>query len=287
MMKKITLTALTLLMLAGSIQQTSCSQNNRHQLLKKVFGIGLIGTAVVICSYLAYEGYTAYQNHGAAEKLKREFTSSMGISAKIENVENDALALIKKALAGGFDIETKNSKQRTLLSWACEHEYVNIVKFLCTRHANPTTKDFENVTPLHIACEKGNLNIVKLLTPYLELKDINTDQIITPLNVACASANKNALEIVKHLVEQGADVNAVDDVGSGLRITPLLTCLTSVRPEDQQLEILKYLISKGADPEVKFTGNQTNQTIIDLAKIRKKTKIVAYLEQVQKEKKTK
>lgn len=110
-------------------------------------------------------------------------------------------------------------------------------------------------TALMYASLRGHLEIVKYLISKGADVNAKNDNGLTAL--MAASGDKGKLEIIKALVEgkggllsvfsKGADVNAQDDNGE----TALMRACANGK-----LEIVKYLISKGADVNAKITVGQ-------------------------------
>jgi ankyrin repeat protein len=61
------------------------------------------------------------------------------------------------------------------------------------------------------------------------------------------AANKNQLEVVKLLVEKGADLNYKHPI---TKMTAL-----ALAALDGHKDVVAYLLSKGADPNIKLRGN--------------------------------
>ncbi len=61
------------------------------------------------------------------------------------------------------------------------------------------------------------------------------------------AANKNQLEVVKLLIDRGADINYKHPI---TKMTAL-----SLAAVDGHTDVVKYLLSKGADPNIKLRGN--------------------------------
>lgn len=111
------------------------------------------------------------------------------------------------------------------------------------------------------AIEQGDVKTVQQLLN--EGVDINEKVFAwTWLQVA---ANKNQLPIVKLLVERGAELNYKHPI---TKMTAL-----SLAAVDGYTEIVNYLLSKGADPNIKMRGNVSvvrvvrdngNQAMVDL-----------------------
>lgn len=141
---------------------------------------------------------------------------------------------------------------------------------------------------LILACQKGDLSLIKNLIE-IENIDINCRGIIgtkfvTPLIASIFSKN---IEVVKYLIEKGADINlnyhlpsvivastqgnleifklfiengaSIDYQDSKTGLTPLLS-LCQISNNNQNLEIIKYLIENKADLE-KYNKDGDNALI--------------------------
>lgn len=95
--------------------------------------------------------------------------------------------------------------------------------------------------PLKLAIIKGNLDIVKLLIEKGANINVKYDLYNTPLHIAMINGN---LEIVKLLIEKGADVNAKNETND----TPLHIAMIKGNHD-----IVKLLIEKGADINIENT----------------------------------
>lgn len=141
----------------------------------------------------------------------------------------DPLPIIKKLLAAGADPNAKiNSTPRARM-----------------REGSPR---LVYATPLMRAALAGDVELAKLLLSYgADAKVLSSDR-ESVLEAATATAFINGyhrqrspaerLELVKLLVEMGLDVNHADNYG----ITPLMGAANQ-----GDLEVVKYLVSKGAD----------------------------------------
>lgn len=69
----------------------------------------------------------------------------------------------------------------------------------------------------------------------------------TPLTLA---ASRSQLELIKLLVEKGADVNKKDKD----KMAPIMAALLGEGPEEGKLSVVKYLAEKGADLSVQYTA---------------------------------
>ena len=114
------------------------------------------------------------------------------------------------------------------------------------------------------AVNKGNLEVAKLLLENgadVDARDNLGDTIC--INVA----GKGNLEVIKLLLENGADVNAKGMFSP----TPLMNAV-----REENLEVIKLLLKKGADVNVKH-GFSNQITALDIARKKGNEKIINLL----------
>jgi len=121
--------------------------------------------------------------------------------------------------------------------------HIDLIHHLLDNGYDINNKDSKSYTPLHVAVEYNHYGLVKLLIE--RNANINIDDPHgSILHVACF--NKNYL-IVEYLIEKGAQLEKVDSFG----YTPICCAV-----ERGSLDIVKLLVSKGADFKVLFrNGN--------------------------------
>lgn len=139
-----------------------------------------------------------------------------------------------------FDIDVVNEISKNgfrAIHFACYNENLYMVNELLERKIKI---DCENNTiqPLHIACQSGNLEIVKILVQQGADINILNERGFTPVHV---TLYYNHLTIADYLINQGADINVCSIHG----IT-----LLHVASRHGHLSIVKYLIDKGMDVNV-------------------------------------
>lgn len=122
----------------------------------------------------------------------------------------------------------------------------------------------------------GDLVVVKL---FVEAgMSVNTDSgFVDRFNGLTAlhwAAMRGHLQIVKYLVEQGADVNAKNNEAS---LTPLHLAAMAM---GDQMAVVRYLVEQGADVDARGGEDGQTQTARGLAEELGHTAVVAYLESV-------
>ncbi|KAI3875367.1 hypothetical protein MKW98_000044 [Papaver atlanticum] len=168
----------------------------------------------------------------------------------------------------GVDIEVRDGRGETPLSFAAIKGRLAAVEYLLEIGANPEMVDDFNCSPLHHASVKGHNNVIPLLLS----KGINVDitnDFGSPLQYAATAGKHNTVKLlldhganpnlvfhdtftplhasihsqswqcVELLLKAGADPNGAPD---GIKALPLAAGVT---------KIIKLLVDAGADPNVK------------------------------------
>lgn len=105
-------------------------------------------------------------------------------------------------------------------------------------------------TPLHLACTLQQTEIVELLLNANADLNLKTDDDLTALQCVLESASifKIDMDLVKLLIEAGADVNSVNKLG---RSALHLVCDKEVKNRGKEAAWAEYLISRGANVHMK------------------------------------
>ena len=116
-----------------------------------------------------------------------------------------------------------------------------VVELLLRADARVNVAFADGTAPLHVAVNNGNFDVAEVLLRSPEIRvNQRTETLVTALAVACRHGHK---ELVRLLLENGADANLVNDVG----IAPLhLVCLLGYT------EIAEMLLNAGADQDVRM-----------------------------------
>ena len=186
--------------------------------------------------------------------------------------------LINRHFSTIIDINDEDNYRNTPLNYACRGGYMRIANLLLQKGANVNNRGYMGVTPLHqlfeitiegsFTFETNNANYFYKCAKLLIDKgaDVNAmdDYGSTPLHKHCMHRHIGIFYLVKALLEHGADVNARNVYGE----TPLHINCNNIETMKQTL-VSEFLISKGADINVKDNQNKTPFEYIKDPKIRK------------------
>ncbi|EPS45001.1 hypothetical protein H072_974 [Dactylellina haptotyla CBS 200.50] len=240
-----------------------------------------------------------------------EATSNAGSTPLLVAVKFGFVPAVRELLFRGADINVYDSTGRSVAHIAAERGNLEMLEFL---HANNAWIDLANVngrTPLYLAVKGGHESVVKYLldngadvnaagddgwTPvhaagyYSKPEDEEGDIMMLlleadadvkaeitstgymPLHKAAEGGN---LEVLRWLVNAGAEVNGKSKRGH----TPLYAAVRFGKERAPVMEIVKFLVGKGADVGVR---DQFGMGLVSIAKQRRWKELMEFLDtQVQ------
>jgi ankyrin repeat protein len=149
---------------------------------------------------------------------------------------------------------------------------VNYVKELISQDANPDSTDSEWLSTLAIAARNGNEEVVRVLLDHGANVNARSGGPIGQTALMAAASNGNRLTIIRLLVDRGADVNIQGEAG--------LTALMGAAVEGD-IESVKYLLSKGANPSLKDRDGYTAVELIKDIEIKNRVEMTKILNDAQ------
>ena len=166
----------------------------------------------------------------------------------LKAIYNKNIDAVKSALDAGADANaTKRDDGIPVLHLAMEHS--DIVKMLLDHGADPDIRDNDGCCALHNACceiyhQDCDIAGARLLLERGVNVDTRNNFGATPLIDNCWCC-ENSFGFIKFLIENGADVNAQDDMNN----TALLNAVN-----DGQTEVVKLLLEHGAAATADISG---------------------------------
>ena len=184
--------------------------------------------------------------------------------ATFYSARNNWPNVLSKLLGKGVDINILTDGQTPLYA-ACREGHESVVILLLNNGADPNIPNKLRVSedflfPLQIAVQHGNVVIFEMLLekgaklnqprdggePLLHIACSGTDERNTASEAGEASSVEQVLSIIRLLLQQGQNINALCDVGGD---TALYHACVS-----QQMQVVEFLLEAGAD--VNLTSNR-------------------------------
>lgn len=155
-------------------------------------------------------------------------------------VETGNIAVIKKLISSGYDVNQEIEDGFTLLMLAASLGNLEIVKLLVEVGANVNKVDIYGTSPLIYAANKKNWDVFNYLAP-LTNSDIKEIGLL-------ASIFSGELEIIQALIDTGINVDRCRETGVWHKNDR--TVLIIAIQEVGDLEIVKILLEAEADPNL-------------------------------------
>jgi ankyrin repeat protein len=177
------------------------------------------------------------ERKGSVSAPNKKGDTPLHVAAK-----NGKFEIVKYLVKKGADVNklNKNESGKTALHVAVCEDDLHIVKYLYENGGHEVCKKNEHadVTPLHLAASAGKLEIVKYLAGKMDHIDICDQNGNTPLHYAVSEMVSYNSDVIRCLVELGADMHQGNECGE--------TAL-HLAVENDKLEILKYFEERGAN----------------------------------------
>ena len=166
----------------------------------------------------------ALQGKGANEKLL----------TAIRNADLLAASALLSLPSGGADANAKDDDDLTALMYAAMYAGADCVELLLAQGADPNAKSKSDVTALMLAV--GQTDKVRLLLSKGAEVNAKSKQGHTALSIAAgrASGSEESAEVVRMLLDNGADLTAGNILGAAAR--------------SGDIKVAQLLLERGADP---------------------------------------
>ncbi|HVY66773.1 MAG TPA: ankyrin repeat domain-containing protein [Gammaproteobacteria bacterium] len=166
--------------------------------------------------------------------------SAAAAESVVAAARNGDIDAVKKAIAGGGNVNTPEPDGTSALLWAAYQSSPDLVQMLLKAGADPNAANRFGVTPLLQAARYGDVATMNvLLKGGADIKKAEREG-ETPL---MAAARAGGLAAVKLLLERGADVNARES----LQDETALMWATA----EGHLDVVDALLKAGANPNLK------------------------------------
>lgn len=181
----------------------------------------------------------------------------------ITAARSNNLPLLRKLLAQGVNVDTRDGSMSTALAIAASSGFYEMVIDLLAAKSNPNLFDSNNATALSWAALRGHLGICKALVEGGATINTLDKDLNSPFSWSCGNGH---VEVAEYLLSVGANPNTVDKH----RNAPLhWTC------QNGHIKVVKFLLSiKGVNIN---QMNIYNYTPLDYAIDRKNMDVVQLL----------
>ncbi len=186
----------------------------------------------------------------------------------IAAMSDSSAEIVRYLLAHGADVQARDFLKTTTLRAATLGNDTETIRMMIDAGVDVNAADLPGITPLMMAAGwNGNLAAVKMLLskganvngvsrPVMGLPSRNGPSEFGNLTALLMAAPFGPPELIKTLLDAGADVNARDVRG----MTPLMLAIAT---DHQDASVLHLLLDHGADPQIR---SNLNETAIDWAR---------------------
>lgn len=153
-------------------------------------------------------------------------------------IKSGDLALVQELIANGANINAVDKDLKTPLFIALKDKKADITKYLLTNNKNLIQSEKNTISTYSTAFIKDNNQEM--------VKAILDSDITIPSSFLTVPIEQNNLDMVKILADKVIDINSSD---TQLGFKPLYrSTIKAINDKNISLDIIKHLLSKGADP---------------------------------------
>lgn len=241
---------------AKSAPKSSKKLKDEDRLLDEILNSDEHINAIELSLLKKYNNFTQCQKNKARQLLSMMNT----IRANPDDRECQKMFDFIMTISDPAVLNIQFKGGQTILMFAAELGFFRMVDHLLKKKADPNLVTFHNVSALIFAAQNNHKDIVELLLQQNNL--INIDQkdcrqytalfsvlgVIFRNKIHKNDKYQNGMEIIKKLLEHGANPNAADDQGS----TALLFAA-----QEECFDLVKLLLTYGADPNISNSYDDT------------------------------
>ena len=217
----------------------------------------------------AIADFNLIKDKASLDEWQSKYADETPITFAIDYYPTEEKAI--ELISYGADVNQKDFRGLTPLMNASLNGYVKLAMELIKHNADVNAKDNTSADSLFYAVNANNsLELVKvLLNSGANPNIVYSDPDEGSFTILDRSLYYNNFEIFKTLVENGANINKVNDRGE-----PLI--VDAIRRE--RFDIVEYLVDKGIDPTMKYTDYRNIPfSLLATAVNNNDTKIAEYL----------
>lgn len=199
------------------------------------------------------------------EDILKQFFESQ--KTQLDTIVDDPAAM-KEYVISQKDVNVRYTRGNTLLHYAANRGYRDIVELLLKKGAGINAQDNDNRTPLHEAMAYRRYDVARYLVDHGADTSLKNKDGETPLiSVVYMDDKKLAADLVDFFIKKGFDVRKSADahllneaIGRGHRAVALILLEKGITFNDASLsraaakgyeDVFQILLSKGADPSQK------------------------------------
>ena len=189
-------------------------------------------------------------------------------------VADGDVTVVKKLIAAGADLETRDESGRTPLLVAAHFSNVEVTRVLLEAGAEPNAMDVQKYDLITIAAVKNDVEMIRLGLEF----GADPGAVTSPYDgtALIAAAHLGQVETVQALIDAGAPLDHVNNLGW----TALIESVVLGDGGERHTAVLKALLEAGADPAL---TDRNGATPLGLATEYGYTEMVQVLERARVE----